>query len=119
MLSPQSSPICAVDQGFLVGSGVNDGGSVGGGGVTRGVGVGGVALGAGVGSGVGLGDADGDCVRTMRIVALGDVDGDADGDTEGEADPPAPPKRAVPPSNALTTTIVARLPAIAASTRSM
>jgi len=53
----------------------------------------------------------------MRIVALGD--GDADGDAEGDGDPlVAPPIRGDTPISALTITIVARLPAIAASTRS-
>jgi hypothetical protein len=102
-------------------------GSVGSGSVGRGVGgsfvglgcgVGdGAALGAGVGSGVALGASVGEGVVTTRIVALGDCDGDADADGDGET-VDAPPKRGAPPKSAPTTTIVARLPAIAASTRS-
>jgi hypothetical protein len=85
-----------------------------------GVGVaGGVALGCGVASGVGLGVSVGDGVVTTRIVAIGDGDSDRDADADGDGDTVvAPPKRGATPKSAPTTTIVARLPAIAASTRS-
>jgi hypothetical protein len=94
---------------------------VGNGGVGGRVGIGsvgaGVALGGCGGDGLSLGCSVGDGGRMMRIVALGV--GDADDDAEGDGDPlVAPPIRGDTPISALTITIVARLPAIAASTRS-